>query len=691
MSTSFPPKIVSVIAILLAVVFAGCSHQKTKRGHLFRCDWALEYNRTPWIGLPADSGYNEDEEGKSRGFFDCLKKDGGEKRKGFRRHCAMNAECSPQNPCCRTLGCGMWVDTADPTHFASLGGAAKACGLTPFCSPQKPCRLTPNCGKPTSVNPQALLFAGQQSANPANPMGLGTLTGRNFAQGNATGNAMLPHGMPMAAHGMPMAPNGIIPDGTLVSRGIVPGASAVTTGGMVAAIGVATPAGTMTPVGVRMPNGMVNNAIVLRACVASPNCTAARPCGLTPYCGGAVAVNRVANNAIALASALQAQGVAGGVMQAGGMGMLVNPMTNQPINGVTMSGMPQAGYPPIGYAPTGYAPGYPRYAAGLIDAGGEPAEEMPEEAEAVLPETRSAMPVPRYHPIPHKPTFQRSEGMPTTPPAPRTAAKPATVTMREEPRSEAELEMALDQAYLEGVSAAMDEVERTMEAKRQAAARAKLQEKILQQAETLQQQFDDQEELRMLALQQERKLRQQQQTMRAEMLVATEMASEPAVSEPKRLPVPTTTPPSPTVASTATSRANRAAPAPTQSTSAQSASTQSAPAQSATHQANRTAPVPSPLAPTQLAGTLKTSVTNGVSSLLNPFLGSNQKAPQQPARQQPRQTAAATTEMVAVTPPNLPGRPPVLPMTPGYGLLPDDDESFILQARFAEDDMPIKP
>ena len=646
MSKLSPPKIIVPLVLLLAAVLVGCSHQKTQRGHLFRGDWAVEYNRTPWIGMPPDSVYHEvgekSEKAESRGLFGCFMKEGREKhRKGFRHHCAMNAECSPQEPCCRTLGCGMWVDPEEPATHASLGGAAQACGLLPFCLPQKPCGLTPVCGRPANinVNPQTLM----QAKHPIGiPSGMPIVRGMNPT---AT--------MPGAA-----TPS-VLPNGTLVSRGIVPGASTITSGGVVAAIGVATPAGMMTPVGVRMPNGVVSNAVVLRARVMTPNCTAARPCCLTPHCGGAVAVNMVANNATVLASALQSQGVASGVMQTGGMGMLVNPITNQPVPGLTMSGYPQMGYPPIGYAPTGYAPGYPRFAAGMAETGEAAAQR--EEEVAPPPETRSQMPVPRFHPIPTQPAFQRSEGM-----APTQGERTSAMNGRQE-ISEMELERALDQAYLEGVSAAMDEVERKLEEQRQAVAKAKLQEKILQQSENLRQQLDAREEMRILVMQCERQLQQhqqqaamQQQAMQQQTLRQPEMLAT-AVPEPRSQRV---SPPRPAAA---------------------------VPAASAS--------------PALLAGNLKTSVVSGVNEIFAPLLGANQNHGQSGNQgvqvnqrgqaltpPQPQRSVAQPRVEVAVVQPDVPVRPPVLPVAPRYGLSPDDEaDSPIMQAHFSDDGVPIQP
>ena len=271
MSKLYPQKIAIFVPLLLVVMLAGCSHHKTNRGHLLRGDWAVEYNRTPWIGTSHDDCeppyQNVSEEPQNRKtLFGCLKKESNDKKhRGLRRHCGMNQECTPQNPCCRTLGCGMWVDPDDPAMPSSHGGVTRACGLTPFCFPEKPCGLTLSCGKPVNgngnvngnvsvnVNPQTLMLPNAQALNGLG--GLGGGTGRNpgigNAQGMAPGTVVLPNGTVvhgMAANNMTtmrgMNPNGAagaVP-GTLVSRGIVPGASAITSGGMVAAIGVATPA-----------------------------------------------------------------------------------------------------------------------------------------------------------------------------------------------------------------------------------------------------------------------------------------------------------------------------------------------------------------------------------------------------------------------------------------------------------------
>ena len=302
-----------------------------------------------------------------------------------------------------------------------------------------------------------------------------------------------------------MLPNSPIPGsagGTLISMGIVPGVSMITTGGLVAAAGVATPAGMMTPNGVLQPNGSLQSQGVIRVCVQHPNCTAARPCGLTAGCGMIVPIATVSNNAVMLASALSAPGIAGNVlpaygavpgyvngnvMGAGGIptgrtgsGMLVNPITGQPVAGLSMNGTTQVGYPPIGYTPTGYSPGYPRYAPVAVP------EEKEEEPTPAPPQ--SQMPAPRFHPVPSKPAFQRSEGLPATPAPKRTLSGTGRVLTRET------LNAAMEQAYLEGMADAIEDVQEEIDAQNQELAKAELQAKILRQAKQLQTQLEVRQE-----------------------------------------------------------------------------------------------------------------------------------------------------------------------------------------------------
>ena len=495
---------------LVLLLLVGCTASKTDRGYLFRHESAWEVNRTPWIGCPPDS--NCDGQG---GFFDCLKKDNGDGKscKKFRRHCGVTTDCTARNPCCKTLGCGMWVDPCEPM---STGSPARACGLTPFCSPMKPCGLTPYCGKHAAMVPNTLMLGNSTVMNGGiipNTMVLPSSTPN--IPSNIPQPTLVPPGSPAPAKAPAIAgPNGMrigavparpIPGGTLVSMGIVPGVSTITTGGLVAAAGVATPAGVMTPNGVMLPNGTLQSQGVIRVCMANPNCSAARPCGLTAGCGMIVPVTIVSNNAVMLASALTAPGVAGNVMPAygnmaaygnmpgyvngnvmsaggipadrAGTGMLVNPITGQPVSGLTMNGTAQLGYPPIGYTPTGYSPGYPRPVPPTTT------NEEDEEQTAVAPQPpQSRMPAPRFHPVPTKPVFQRSEGLPTTPSNKRTAS--GKVLTRES------LNAAMEQAYLEGIADAMQDVQDEIDAQNREIAKAELQAKIERQAVQIQAHLD---------------------------------------------------------------------------------------------------------------------------------------------------------------------------------------------------------
>ncbi|MDR3199484.1 MAG: hypothetical protein LBU34_16565 [Planctomycetaceae bacterium] len=580
------------IGLLLSLV--GCSHKKTNRGHLFRCDWAFEYNRTPWVGCPPDSECGDENncggEGcekcssNKKGFLDYFKKgsdrecscENHKKNKGFRRHCGSTSECTAQNPCCRTLGCGMWIDPSDPNSFAGTGNGAKACGLTPFCSPMKPCGLTPNCGRvvnPNYMNQQMLMLG---TNGMVLPTGTGTMPSTavpstmlpntpNTPLNTPTVPNTLPNTVPNTLRNSPIMPIPVPPgktietppmypappktpvlagpNGLLISMGIVPGVSTITTGGVVAAAGVTTPVGMMTPSGVRLPNGVVNSNVVIKACAIHPGCTAARPCGMTPGCGMMVPVAVVSNNAVQLASALQSPGIAGGIVQAGGIsgvipGGIANnyfayPMMNQPVNGLTMSGFSQAGYPPIGYAPSGYSR-HNRLAAeaGLINTAINTAETADDEDEQESDETeseiKSPMPVPRFHPVPTKPVFQRSEGLPVLPRTGNnkkttvsgkttakttidrstdklTAGKPASSNSKRIFSEEA-LNEAMEQAYLEGMSAAMEEVEEELDmrsdelsdeltVRSEELEKTTMQEKILEQAQKLQAKIEKQKEL----------------------------------------------------------------------------------------------------------------------------------------------------------------------------------------------------
>ena len=460
-----------------------------------------------------------------------------------------------------------------------------------------------------------------------------------------------------------------------------------------------------------MPNGAFSDAIVLRSCMMLPHCRAERPCGLTPHCGGPVATNMVADNAIALASALLGQPVGGGMMQpgtmqAGGMqpGMMhasgMQPGMMQ-AGAMQAGGMPMDGVPLIGQ----------QLAQAMGMVGVAPAVEAEKREEIVRPETRSQMPVPRFHPIPTQPVFQRSDGMPITsqtPPTQRTVAMSETRGL-----SESEIEAALDLAYLEGVAAAMDEVERQLEEKRQAVATARLQERILQQAESLQQQLAEQERMQLLAMQQmqqerllqerqqqleeqermqllamqrmqqERLLQERQQQLdeqeRMQLLAMQQMQRErqlqerqqqlamsESIREPQRL--------SPPQGHVLTARANNN-----------------------TNTIINTNALPNALPnvnAAQLAENLRTSLAGGMNNALDTLLNPTPRG--QPAATASNQPLSAPQPrgqtQLASAAPELPGRPPVSPTRQWFGIQPNEEsDSRILQAGFAADGEPIRP
>jgi len=209
--------------------------------------------------------------------------------------------------------------------------------------------------------------------------------------------------------------------------------------------------------------------------------------------------------------------------------------------------------------------------------------------------------------------------------------------------SEEELEAALDEAYLQGVAAAMDDVERKLEAKRQAVARVKLEERILQQTESVQQQLDEQARIEVLAMQQMQQEQQFQQRGAAEPM---------PIPEPQR--IPSRPPQNPTAVARAGNTPN--------------------------------------VHPLHLAESFRTSVASGVNEVFAPLLSSNTRK-QAPARtQSPVPATSKPQQELALAEPDVPGRPPVAPTPRTYGLLPEDEPgALVLQAQFVEDGVPIRP
>ena len=745
-----------VLMFLLSITLSGCSYKKTKSGHIVRSDWTFEVNRSFKSGCP-DEGDDEDSQGRKK-LFNCLAKD----RDGMpiRRHCAAHPGCCSKTPCYRTLGCGMIIEANDADVMQMMqNGSIRFCGVTPFCFAHKPCGLLPQCGKPAEGSVQqnnAANTGGAQAVAPpstalsglAAPPSLATTLGATVGMPTSAGMmspamnpamspAMNPVGIasglvagtvqagPMQAGSIqagtvPIAGNAGVGQagprmsgsripGTLVSRGIVPGASALSSGGTVAAIGVTTPAGTMTPVGVRLPNGQVNNTLVLQSCMVSPQCSPARPCCSTPHCGGVVSVNFVTGNAVALASALQTQGgvhvMPGGATHPA-MGLANQTLGQRPIGQMhpgqihpgqmhsgqrspmamgqsqmhpLQMGQRQMGQGQMGQGQMSLAQMNPEQIeelAILLGIAVEDEDIVIEEEQVRRPDTRSNMTIPRFHPIPHKPVFQRSEGMPSQRAEMPSGQRSVAVNERSG-LSEHDFEATLDRVYLEGVSAAMQEVERKLEAQRQAAETAMLQEKIIQQSENVRQQLEERTDRQVLAEQQrerEQQLQarhlQQEQARRQQQALAASKPVQPARSTPQRLPAPA------------------------------SRQIQSAPPQTGTL-ANMH---PNSINPSQLAEnlteSLKSSVANsmhGVNEVFAPLLptaqreGTPRESVQREAvqREYARGTLSQPPALLTAARPavasssGVPGRPPVSATPQTYGLQPDPEDSVIRQAEFS--------
>ncbi|HBT77073.1 MAG TPA: hypothetical protein DEB39_09135 [Planctomycetaceae bacterium] len=491
---------------------AGCHVQiPKKRGLLFRGDWAFEINRTPWVGCPPESGCDLllDEEGFCEDG-NCLKcdlphplgkcklrkmlkgntveddeEDGEATHEEsenadmgivpnlgkFRRHCGQTETCTRKRPCCSTPGCGVVVDPNDPKSMARAGYAPGMitgyCGLTPGCSLSSPCGLTPRCCLPVMA----------PSLNPASVGMMGNVTQQPYILSAVPGGGIA-------------AGSGMIPIGSVV------------------------PAGGILPRG-----GIVGiNGMIHRSCGLTPQCSAARPCGLTPQCGVLVPPGMAQQNVILLAGAMGIPANAGAVgmgalglgsgaspqrvsptgntgglvtggsvtgamlspggvqVSPGGMmvtadGRMVNPAQAQIVQGLTMSGYPQTGYPPIGYAESGYSPGYPRQNAlqldveeGYLEA--EVAQAAPKtpqkEAETAA---KSSMPAPRHHPLPTRPTFERSQGLSNLQKEPSKSKAVAKTALSENTRKEKSDQTAvIQQAYLQGMIAMMKQQQHQQQA-----------------------------------------------------------------------------------------------------------------------------------------------------------------------------------------------------------------------------------
>jgi hypothetical protein len=401
----------------------------------------------------------------------------------------------------------------------------------------KPCGLTPNCGRVVNQNymnqqmlmlgNNGLVLSGSSASLPGLQPAMQPVIPTPILTPNPAKRTIetLPGQQkqqtpPLNQLPSPKTPALAGPNGLLISMGIVPGVSTITTGGVVAAAGVVTPAGMMTPVGVRLPNGVINNNAVIKACGMYPGCTAAHPCGLVAGCGMIIPVNMVSNNAVMLASALQAPGVAGGVLQTGGM---------IPATGMG-NGLSQTGYPAD-----------PRYAAANGMSNGTNEENIEDDeqppAEPVEMEMKAKMPLPRFHPVPTKPVFQRSEGLPVLPKT--NTKKPDAAVNSKRIFSEESLNEAMEQAYFEGMSAAMEQIEEELDTKSENLTilseeqnKAEMQEKILEQAQKLQIKIEKQKELEQQLYQESlREKPQVQKRLIAEQKIKERQTGEPQIKE----------------------------------------------------------------------------------------------------------------------------------------------------------------
>ncbi len=549
---------------------------------MVRGDWAIEFNRTPWVGCPPDVGCNDK---RTCGGENCPGgcaegcAESGNTKQGFRRHCGLHQGCTAERPCCKTLGCGMWVDSSDPNSFAALGTTVKACGLTPFCSPMKPCGLTPNCGRIDPVAVQSLMLQNAilqrgsvQNGAQNDPQNGVQRPGQTPQQTPSPSLLQTPPPPQTTPTNAPVAVG--IPNNLLITKGIVPGVSAIQGGGLVAAAGVSTPVGVMTPSGVQLANGTLQPGAVIRVCASHPGCTPAHPCGRIPGCGGAVPLTLVSNNAVALASTMTQQGMASGVIPAGGgsasagkipvirtsSGTLVHAVTGQTMSPEAVRALVAQqnrigaatrlnNYPPIGFAQEGYSPNA-RYAELGWTRDDEEAEEPEPVAEraAALPGARSNMPLPNFHRVPTKPVFQRSEGLPVFPDEilpDEVLPDKENVSMRSlssnrtsasninQRLSEVDMAAAVEEAYLEGMSYAMSEVSAELDQSSQERSRelAKAEKKaaILEQAQKLEARLQQQKKMELqaqeLAQRQERQREIAQiQEERREKLLAKEEA-----------------------------------------------------------------------------------------------------------------------------------------------------------------------
>ena len=418
-----------IFALALLVMASGCHiHKKPKRGVLLRGDWALEINRTPWIGDSAES---------------------------------YEMECCEESPNCTHQQGG--------TLFGKKGKSCLPKMLGRAGNDEWQGHVSESEAEESGVGQQKALQNRQLSQNgmpgqPGFPMAAGATPGLMTGTPNVTGAlytqtppAMTPLGTPVLPvvagqpHYLP-APgtNGLIGQLIMPTGAMIPGARLLVNGNVVAPNGLPLPATNIHPIGsyvaangsIVQPGGAVlaPSGNYLVAPPAAQQNAMMLAGGMLPA-GSTAGMNAVAANGLVMSTGPGANG-------------MINPAHGEPVPGLTMSGYPQVGYPPIGYAKNGYSPGHAQpeeieYVAETEMAGKTP-QGKKEKKELV---GKSSMPTPRHHPVPTKPVFERTKGMVGE----EQATKQASAAKNESDAGDdrAERVAMIRQAYMTGMVAAM--------------------------------------------------------------------------------------------------------------------------------------------------------------------------------------------------------------------------------------------
>lgn len=394
-------RLLTFLLIISLMVASGCGIcKKPKRGMIFRGDWAFEVNRTPWIGCPPDTGCV----GKSCDKSDSAASECSEEHVGLKERGGKNL--------LSILKRGENKDDSEKRH-----GFRVSCGKRKGCRAESPCKMSPVCGTFFDMdNPNPIILAMMRSGQISIPMDVPGMMEMVVAGGNQNATAQ-----------------GISPPQNSAMNPLVMQQQIAAT----AQQALAMP-GTVLPAGGTLPAGGVTIAggMVMRPCGMYPQCTPMTPCRTNPQCGTCIPANMAQPNALMLANTT----VPTNNMAQAANGM-INPAMGQIVQGLTMSGYPQTGYPPIGYTTSGYSPGFPQ-----VNEQPTVAQETGDQLERV------AMPSPRFHSVPTKPTFQRSQGLTSA------ATKADTPKTDAAEKDNAAIQQAyIQQAYMRGMRAGMEQ------------------------------------------------------------------------------------------------------------------------------------------------------------------------------------------------------------------------------------------